>query len=100
MIALHSQLSLCLGRGFRRLSNNLAVPISFIIGNAVIAVIIGSVFLDIGATADDMAKRSVLLFFSILVNAFMSGFEVSHISTQPFESAKENRFWPYGRSGR
>jgi ATP-binding cassette subfamily G (WHITE) protein 2 (PDR) len=45
-------------------------------GNAIMAVIIGSFFLDLGTTADDIPKRSVLLFFSMLVNAFMSGFEV------------------------
>jgi len=76
MIAFPYQLGLCLQRGFRRLSNDLAVPISFVVGNIVMAIIIGTVFFKLGTTADDISKRNVLLFYSILVNAFLSGFEV------------------------
>lgn len=76
MIHLSAQLDLCVRRGLRRLSNDLAVPISFVAGNIIMAVIIGTVFLKLGTNADDISKRSVLLFYSVLVNAFMSGFEV------------------------
>lgn len=81
MIAFSSQLGLCLRRGFQRLSNNVAVPISFVVGNAIMAIIFGSVFFQVGVTADDMPKRSALLFFSMMVNAFMSGFEACIVRT-------------------
>jgi ATP-binding cassette subfamily G (WHITE) protein 2 (PDR) len=45
------------------------------------AIIIGTVFLNLGTGSDDISKRSVLLFYSVLVNAFMSGFEVPSLNS-------------------
>ncbi|KAF1948956.1 hypothetical protein CC80DRAFT_529725 [Byssothecium circinans] len=70
------QMSLCLQRDLRRVRNNLGVPISFVFGNAIIAIIIGTVFWKLEDTAEAIPRRAVLIFFSVLVNSFMTGFEV------------------------
>jgi hypothetical protein len=68
---------LCLGRGFKRVRNNIGVPIGYVVGNLVMAAVVGSVYLQLKDTTDDVSKRTVLLFFAILINAFMSASEVS-----------------------
>ncbi|KAF1950446.1 hypothetical protein CC80DRAFT_509783 [Byssothecium circinans] len=75
-IPISQQIAICLIRGFQRLRNNLAVPISYVIGNVVMAAVVGSVFIDLGDTANDVTRRTVLLFFAVLINAFMSAQEV------------------------
>lgn len=40
------------------------------------AIIVGSVFINIGDNADDVSKRTILVFFAVLINAFMSAQEV------------------------
>lgn len=40
-------------------------------------IIIGSMFYNLDSTTSSFYNRSVLLFFAILLNAFMSSFEVS-----------------------
>ncbi|KAF2276916.1 uncharacterized protein EI97DRAFT_433130 [Westerdykella ornata] len=75
-IPIANQVALCLGRGFKRLKNNIGVPISYIIGNLVMAAIVGSVYLNLQESNDDVSKRTVLIFFAILINAFMSAAEV------------------------
>jgi ABC-type multidrug transport system ATPase subunit len=74
---LSTQVKLCLGRGFRRLQNNIGVPISYVVGNLVMAIVVGTLFIDLGESTDDVSKRTILLFFAILINAFMSAAEVS-----------------------
>jgi ATP-binding cassette subfamily G (WHITE) protein 2 (PDR) len=75
-VPLPTQIKLCLSRGFQRLKNNIGVPISYVIGNVVMAIIVGSVFNNLGQSADDVSQRTILLFFSVLINAFMSAAEV------------------------
>ncbi len=40
------------------------------------AIIVGTVFNSLGQSADYVSKRTILLFFAILINAFMSAAEV------------------------
>jgi hypothetical protein len=41
------------------------------------AAVVGSVYLNLEDTTDDVSKRTVLIFFAVLINAFMSAAEVS-----------------------
>ena len=59
-----------------RLRNDLAPPISAIVGNCILAIILGSVFYNLPETTDSFYSRGALLFFATLLNAFTSGFEV------------------------
>jgi ATP-binding cassette subfamily G (WHITE) protein 2 (PDR) len=75
-ISIRAQLSLCIQRGFQRLRNNYIPTVSGVIGNTVIAIIVGSVYFDLGDDTDAVDKRAVLLFFSLLINAYAPAFEV------------------------
>ncbi len=46
------------------------------IANTILSIIIGSVFYQLDETADSLQRRSLLLFFALMVNAFVSGIEV------------------------
>jgi ATP-binding cassette subfamily G (WHITE) protein 2 (PDR) len=66
-------------RGIRRIQSNLALPISFVMGNAVMALIVGSVFYNLDNTTASISARGILIFYSVLLNSFMTGFEVGSI---------------------
>lgn len=70
------QVRLCLWRGFLRLRGNPSLTFSAVIGNTVMGIIIGTVFLDLPSTSDSFFQRGSLLFFAILLNAFASSLEI------------------------
>ncbi len=70
------QIRLCLQRGFQRLRGDASIALSGIIGNTVMALIIGSVFYNLDDKTGTFYSRGALLFFAILLNAFSSFLEV------------------------
>jgi ATP-binding cassette subfamily G (WHITE) protein 2 (PDR) len=70
------QIELCLVRGVQRLRNDLQTPLSAIGGNCVLSIVLGSMFYNMPETTDSFFGRSVLLFFTILLNTFLGSFEV------------------------
>ncbi len=70
------QIRLCLQRGFQRLRGDASIALSGIIGNTVMALIIGSVFYNLEVNTGTFYSRGALLFFAILLNAFSSFLEV------------------------
>ena len=70
------QITLCIHRGFLRLRHNLAVPISTIMGNLVTSIILGSMFYNMPEDTNSFFGRTVLLFFTSLVNTTLAAFEV------------------------
>jgi ATP-binding cassette, subfamily G (WHITE), member 2, PDR len=77
------QVKLCLWRGFRRLIGDPSVTIGSLIGNVVIALIIGSVFFNLQPTTSSFYQRGALLFLACLMNAFSSALEVSSAAVVP-----------------
>ena len=77
---------MCTIRGFLRLRNDLAPPISGIIGNFIVAVILGSVYYNLPDTTSSFYGRTALIFFTTLLNAFITGFEVSLLQWQITEN--------------
>ena len=71
------QVKLCMERGFQRLRGDMSLMLSGMIGNFVMALIIGSVFYNLPSNTGSFYSRGALLFFSILLNAFSSFLEVS-----------------------
>lgn len=71
------QVKLCMERGFQRLRGDMSLMLSGMIGNFVMALIIGSVFYNLPSNTGSFYSRGTLLFFSILLNAFSSFLEVS-----------------------
>lgn len=69
------QIALCFTRGFQRLVNDLAPPISSIAGNAIISIILGSMFYNMPEDTSSFYGRGVLIFFTVLTNTFLGAFE-------------------------
>lgn len=75
ILPLESQVSLCIRRGFQRAENALAPPISSIAGNAIVSIILGSIFYDLPEDTSSFISRGVLIFFAVLINTFLGALE-------------------------
>jgi ABC-type multidrug transport system ATPase subunit/ABC-type multidrug transport system permease subunit len=75
IISFQDQIILCTTRGFQRLVNDLTPPISSLGGNAIISIILGSMFYNMPADTSSFFGRGVLLFFTVLTNTFLGAFE-------------------------
>lgn len=76
-VSVKEQIRLCMIRGFQRLRGDASLTLSQLIGNFIMALIIGSVFYDLQPTTGSFYSRGALLFFAVLLNAFSSALEVS-----------------------
>lgn len=70
-------------RGFQRLKGDSSLTVTQLVGNFIMALIIGSVFFNLQDTTDSFYSRGALLFFAVLLNAFGSSLEVSIRTTGP-----------------
>ena len=86
------QIKLCTWRGFLRLKGDSSIALSGIIGNSVIAIIIGSVFFNLPLTTSSFYSRGALLFFAILLNAFSSILEILTLYAQRPIVEKQTRY--------
>ena len=71
------QVKLCIGRGFQRVRGDMSLVFTNIFGNAIMALIIGSIFYNLPDNTGSFYSRGALLFFAILLNAFSAALEVS-----------------------
>lgn len=74
-ISYYEQVRLCVIRSFQRQLNDLTPPISSIAGNAIVSIILGSMFYNMTDDTSSFFGRGVLLFFTILTNTFLASFE-------------------------
>ncbi|ERF69401.1 hypothetical protein EPUS_05946 [Endocarpon pusillum Z07020] len=74
-VSYFEQIRLCVSRGIQRLINDLPPTISSIAGNAIISIILGSMFYDLPDDTSSFFYRGVLLFFTILTNTCLASFE-------------------------
>lgn len=70
------QIQLCLWRGWKRLKGDPGLTVGSLIGNLVMALIIGSVFYNLDNHSSSFFQRGALIFFACLMNAFASALEV------------------------
>ena len=89
MLSVPMQVKLCLHRGFLRLRGDASISLTGLIGNSIMALIIGSVFYNLPRDTSSFYYRGALLFFAILLNAFASFLEVSMV--QNLEARAELR---------
>ncbi|KAI0470238.1 ABC-2 type transporter-domain-containing protein [Xylaria cf. heliscus] len=75
-IPLYRQAFVCIHRAYRRICRNIAADISAAIANTILGLIVGSVFYNLPGTSDTLQPRAVLIFFSLMINAFAPAFEV------------------------
>ncbi|KAJ5682612.1 ABC multidrug transporter C [Penicillium macrosclerotiorum] len=89
------QINLCMVRGFQRLKGDASLTLSQLIGNFIMALIIGSVFFNLEDTTDSFYSRGALLFFAVLLNAFSSALEILTLYAQRPIVEKQARYAMY-----
>ncbi|KAJ6145620.1 ABC multidrug transporter C [Penicillium chermesinum] len=89
------QINLCVVRGFQRLKGDASLTLSALIGNFIMALIIGSVFYNLQDTSSSFYSRGALLFFAILLNAFSSALEILTLYAQRPIVEKQARYAMY-----
>lgn len=94
-ISVWQQVSLCMNRGFQRLKGDASLTLSQLIGNFIMALIIGSVFFNLQDTTDSFYSRGALLFFAVLLNAFSSALEILTLYAQRPIVEKQARYAMY-----
>ncbi len=70
------QVRLCIVRGFQRPGGDQTFFFVTVFGSLLVSIVLGSVFYDIPPTAENLNRRCVLLFFTVLFNALKSALEV------------------------
>ncbi|KAL8651740.1 MAG: hypothetical protein Q9226_004577 [Calogaya cf. arnoldii] len=75
------QIKLCVRRGYQRLRGDMALLITGIIFNSVMALVVGSVFYNLPNETTSLFNHGALLFFAILLAAFASALEVGSASS-------------------
>ncbi|KAJ5600815.1 hypothetical protein N7450_001882 [Penicillium hetheringtonii] len=91
-ISMLNQIKLCVIRGFQRLRGDFSLTITALVGNFIMALIIGSVFYRLPDTTASFYARGALLFFAVLLNAFSSALEILTLYSQRPIVEKHSRF--------
>ena len=55
---------------------NIFAIVSSVIANMILGIVIGSVFYNLDETVNSLQERTLLLFFALMLNAFVPGVEV------------------------
>ncbi len=76
------QVHLCIWRGVKRFKADPGQTIGMMIGNTILALIISSLFFNLGLNTNGFYGRAVVLFVAILFNAFASILEVLALNSQ------------------
>ncbi|KAH9859495.1 hypothetical protein IAQ61_011276 [Plenodomus lingam] len=76
------QVNLCLWRGFVRLKAAPGITLTQLSANSVAALVVSSVFYNLGPTTGSFYSRSALLFYAILLSAFSSALEILSLYAQ------------------
>ncbi|OQE34548.1 hypothetical protein PENCOP_c017G05487 [Penicillium coprophilum] len=91
-ISIWNQISLCVTRGFQRLQGDYSLTATALIGNFIMALIIGSVFVNLPKDTSSFYARGALLFFAVLLNAFSSALEILTLYAQRPIVEKQARY--------
>ncbi|XTI88346.1 ABC transporter-like protein [Cenococcum geophilum] len=86
------QVKLCMQRSYQRLKGDLAVAITGIIFNAIMALVIGSVFYNLPNETSALYSRGALLFFAVLLAAFASALEILTLYAQRPIVEKQSKY--------
>ncbi|KAL7273249.1 Multidrug resistance protein [Rhizina undulata] len=81
-ISVPMQINLCVRRGFQRLQGDLSNFFATVFGNFIMSLILGSVFYNLPDDTSSFYSRGTLLFYAILMNAFLSGLEILTLYSQ------------------
>lgn len=76
-LSVSQQIQLCVKRGYQRTRGDMSLFLTGLLGQVIMALIIGSVFYNLPNETGSLYSRGALLFFAILMAAFQSSLEVS-----------------------
>jgi len=94
------QIQLCLWRGWKRLKGDPSITLFSLTARSIIAVIVGSLFYNLGETSSTFFTRGALLFYSCMLNAFSSAMEVCYHPPNCWQhQSNSNRSGPCLRNG-
>ncbi|KAH1586622.1 hypothetical protein KXV31_003511 [Aspergillus fumigatus] len=82
LISVPMQIKLNTRRAYQRLWNDISSTLSTVIGNVVMALIIGSVFYGTANTTAGLSSRGATLFFAVLLNALTAMSEINSLYSQ------------------
>ncbi|GAA5859124.1 hypothetical protein JCM8547_004012 [Rhodosporidiobolus lusitaniae] len=91
-ISYGAQIALCLRRGFQRLRAEPYLTWFQLIGNAILSLVLSSVFYNLPQTSGSFFSRTALLFFAILLSAFASALEILLLYAQRPIVEKQARY--------
>ncbi|KAJ5381155.1 uncharacterized protein N7496_003583 [Penicillium cataractarum] len=91
-ISMLNQIKICIVRGFQRLRGDFSLTMTALVGNFIMALIIGSVFFNLPETTASFYARGALLFFAVLLNAFSSALEILTLYAQRPIVEKQSRY--------
>ncbi|CAI7608425.1 unnamed protein product [Penicillium glandicola] len=94
-LSVSEQVQICVTRGFQRLKGDYSLTISALIGNTIMALIIGSVFFQLPGDVTSFYSRGALLFFAVLLNSFSSALEILTLYAQRPIVEKQARYAMY-----
>lgn len=86
------QVQLCIWRGFRRLKADPRLMVGMLIANVVMALIMSSLYFNMGMDTNTFFGRAVVLFIAILFNAFASLLEILTLYAQRPIVEKHDRY--------
>ena len=80
VLSIPQQIALCVRRAFQSLRSNATLVVIGSLFNAIMALVVGSIFYNLPNTTDSLYSRGALLFFGILLAAFASALEVCQLT--------------------
>ncbi|KAF2837385.1 hypothetical protein M501DRAFT_995996 [Patellaria atrata CBS 101060] len=94
-IPIYLQIAICIKRELLRLRNNYPPVVAGVVGNTIVAVILGSIFYQLEENTGSFEQRAMLIFFAIMMNALTPAFEVLTIWAQRPIVEKHNQYTFY-----
>ncbi|KAJ4982875.1 ABC transporter cdr4 [Stagonosporopsis vannaccii] len=91
-LSLPQQVALCTRRGFQRLKGDMGLVIMGAFFNAIMALVIGSIFYDLPNNTGALYSRGALLFFAILLASFASAIEILTLYAQRPIVEKQSKY--------
>ncbi|EED13444.1 ABC transporter, putative [Talaromyces stipitatus ATCC 10500] len=91
-ISVWEQISLCTVRGFQRLKGDSSLTLSGLIANFIVALIVASVFFNLGDDSNSFYGRGALLFYAVLLSGFSSALEILTLYAQRPIVEKQSRY--------
>jgi ATP-binding cassette subfamily G (WHITE) protein 2 (PDR) len=94
-VSFAQQISYLIGRGYQRIRGDFSMQFTMIFGNSSMGLVMASMFYNLPVNTSSFYRRSALLFFAILFNAFSSMLEIfSLFEARPIVD-KHNQFALY-----